>query len=195
MAGEKIYTARVDGGQTEGSKIEIFTNAPPQFMGIVMKRLFERWIEFAQGKRIIEFGGLKHPTGKYASSITYKTYGASRVMINADETKAPEAKWIEWGHRRYDMKENASLVGRSFPMHRMEGYPGFNVAANLAKLSFPSKGRAPKLWAKIRSASFTGFARIGKNSRPDSWIIPAMPAYHPALILAQLAAMELERGF
>ena len=192
---QTLYNTRVEGGESAGSIIEIYTDAPPQFMGLIMQRLFERWIEFARGQRNLDFGGLSHPTGKYAASISYKKFGETRVMIEANEAKAPEAKWIEWGHRRYDMKQNPNLVGRTFPMHRMGGYNGYNVAQNLAKLNLPSKGHAPKLWAKARAASSTGFAKLGKNAPADSWVIPEMKAYHPALILAKLAGIELSRGF
>jgi hypothetical protein len=46
------------------------------------------------------------------------------------------------------------------------------------------------MWAEMRRSERAGYASIGPNSPPDSWVIPAMPAYSTAAILqAQAEAM------
>lgn len=165
---------------------DVFTDLDPDHLNKVGHEIYLKWLDFATG--MTELGGrrISNPTGKYASSIRYRRYGASRVAIVADENVAPEARILETGHKPIDMLEHLAM-GAVYPMHRGTGGAGAYVGGG---------ARAKKMWASTRAAGFSGFAST-PNSRGargasntsgtgPAWTIPAMPAYSPAFILAEL---------
>ncbi len=148
------------------------TNLSPEQVSAVGTEVFKQWLEFAMGARSLGGQMLKHPTGRYAASISYAQTGAARVSIFANPAVAPEASILETGHTRFDLKTKFEKY-RAYPMHR-----GSGGAPTLQT----------RMWATARQKSSTGFASIGDASPADSWILPAMLAYSPARILADLAA-------
>ncbi len=163
---------------------EVQTDLPAWAVSQISLEIFRMWVNFAQGAETLGGRRIMYPTGRYASSIRSQALGVATVAIAADEDVAPEAAWIESGHKPYDMKK-ALMRGRGYPMHRMPGAgPG-----GLARTGYTGPISSRKtMWAAARGSEFNGFASIGPNAPADSWIIPAMPAYSPALNLAIVAA-------
>lgn len=164
------------------SEIEIHSDLDPKVVNKIAMYIFGLWIDFALGK--IALGGRKivYPTGRYAASIQYKTEGSAIVGIYADEGIAPEAGILEKGHGPYDLKTRLG-PGR-YPIH------GFRFGGGQTPVGRVGASGRPTLlkrfmWTRMRNSTFSGFASIGPNSDPDSWIVPAMPAYAPAAILAR----------
>jgi len=154
-----------------------------------------------------------HPTGRYAASISMRRYGSRRgsrgpgqvpirtinhVAIIADESLAPEAAILETGHGPIDMLQHLS-PGRSYPIFGDAQTPSAVSGASFPTSSY-GRSRVRKMWAVSRQ--LTGFRRTpsasgGRKASNTSgtgkaWTIPAMPAYHPAQILADLVR---EYGF
>lgn len=173
---------------------DVFTDLDPEHLNKVGHEIFLKWLDFATG--MTELGGkrIANPTGKYASSIRYRRYGAARVAIVADENVAPEARILETGHKPIDMLEHLAM-GTAYPIHRGTGGAGAYVGGG---------ERAKKMWAAARRAGFSGFAstpnsRAGRGPANSSgtgpaWTIPAMPAYSPAFILAELVRQQYGVG-
>jgi hypothetical protein len=164
---------------------DIFTNLPPQQVSRIAVEIFSLWVDFALGRASIGGKKLIYPTGRYAASISYHFTGESSVAFVAT---APEADILEHGHPSIDLKQK--LRPGHYLMHRtgpgkpsMRSSRGSGLTANVA------------MWAKMREQSASGFATLGPNSPPGSWIIPAMPAYSTAAILAaQARSMAARMG-
>jgi len=167
---------------------EVKTNLPPEAVNALGLEIFTAWVEFAMGQRAVDGKMLAYPTGRYASSISYRREGEATVAIIADEAVAPAARWIEEGHGEVDLKAKLEW-GRGYPMHREQ------LSRPVAGLRRRGGGMAdgkPSMWATARAADVHGFASIGPDSPADSWIIPAMPAYHPARTFAALARAQAQ---
>jgi hypothetical protein len=158
---------------------EIHTDLDPQTLSAVGLEIYWQWLAFALGS--IELGGykIKHPTGRYAGAITYKKTGTSMVTIAVDESKAPEAGYLEEGHDPYDMKNR--FGGRKMKLKRgaegdwgSKGYGAPNILAGNREIR-----------AKIRNQGFTGYRTVALPGKPG-WVIPRMRAYAPAQHLADL---------
>lgn len=177
MARLPTYTATV----TEKSRGDyvVRTNLPPDKLSDLSVQVFRRWLEFALGLTEMNGHKLKHPTGKYASSLTYRQTGRASVQVFANEQTAPHANAIETGHTAIDMKQHLDM-GRVYPMHGFDRpYPSMG--------DYAGPSGKPIMWAYNRIQGFTGFARVG----PSGWVIPPMPAYSPAKILSDLVANEI----
>jgi hypothetical protein len=162
----------------EDTEYVVETNLSPEQVSAVGVEVFRQWLEFAMGTRSLGGQMLKHPTGRYAAAISYAQVGEAKVSILADPGVDPVASILETGHERFDLKTKF-LKGRSYPMHRGSGgAPTLNA----------------RMWAQARRNTSTGYASIGDNSPADSWILPAMPAYSPARLLAELAAKMGREG-
>lgn len=165
---------------------DIFTDLDPDALNAVGLDIFRRWTEFALGGASLGGKMLMNPTGRYASSISYRKYGVARVAIIADEKIAPEASILETGHGPIDMLQ-AYTPGRVYKMGRSDG-----------AVAHVGMRQGPKVWAQLRHAANSGTARMPMTRRPGKmntsgtgpeWTIPEMPAYAPAKILAELAAL------
>lgn len=156
------------------------TDLPPEQLSALALDVFTKWVEFALGSLALGNKKLIYPTGRYAASIEFRQEGETSIAIVAS---APEAEIIETGHGSVDLKTKLQM-GRAYPMHRPTGaVPG----VRLRRVGAGPPSMRPRMWAELHRQTESGFASIGANSPPDSWIIPAMPAYSPALILAAQA--------
>jgi len=165
------------------------TNLPPEAVNQIGVEIYLKWLDFALGHTALNGKKLIYPTGRYAASITFKQENAWTVAIVADEAIAPHASIIEQGHGPIDLKTRL-MRGRAYPMHRAVGRtPG----TSLRRIGSGPPSTRPRMWAEVRAREFSGLASIGPNSSPDSWIIPAMPAYSPALVLAAMAKQMASR--
>lgn len=162
------------------------TNLPPAAVTSIGVEIFLMWLDFAMGGSALNGKKIHYPSGRYAASISIKQVDPNTVAIVADENIAPEAAILETGHRSFDMKTVSSLSGRALPMHRPTGAV---AGVPLKRIGAGPKGAGPKpsMWAEVRGREGSGFASFGPNSAPDSWIIPPMAAYSPALTLSVLA--------
>ncbi len=148
--------------------------------------IFVRWVDFALGNTALGNKRLVYPSGRYAASIQYRQEGAATIAISAT---APEADIIEYGHRAVDLKTKLTM-GKTYKMHRPTGYtPG----TRLRRIGASPASMKPQMWAELHASEASGFARLGPNSPPGSWIIPPMMAYSPAMVLAAQAQREADR--
>lgn len=162
------------------------TNLPPDQLTQIAVEVFAKWVEFALGAIALGNKRLVYPTGRYAASIEYRQEGETSIAIVAS---APEAEIIESGHGPVDLKTKLQH-GRAYPMHRPVGVtPG----TRLRRIGAGPPSLKPRIWAELHQQTESGFASIGPGSAPDSWIIPAMPAYSPAMILAAQAQAEARK--
>ena len=168
------------------------TNLPPEAINAIGLIIFAKWLDFAMGHSVLNGKRLLYPSGKYAASISYRKEGEAAVAIVADEDMAPEAGILEQGHGPVDLKTRLQR-GRAYPMHRFSLGGMFGLdPAGLRRVGSGPPSTKPAMWAQVRMREFSGFASIGKDSDADSWIIPAMPAYSPALVLAAQAKQMVQ---
>jgi hypothetical protein len=177
---------------------DIFTNLPPQQVSRIAVEIFALWVDFALGRASIGGKKLIYPTGRYAASISYHFTGESSVAFVAT---APEAGILEHGHPSIDLKQK--LRPGHYLMHRPPGItPGTSlrrIGAGPAPSAQAARGsgifKRAAMWAEMRQSERSGFATLGPNSPPGSWVIPSMPAYSTAAILAaQARAMAARMG-
>lgn len=164
----------------------IHTNLDSEGVNRVGLAIFAEWLSFALGQSALGGKMLAYPTGRYAASLQYKTIGEATVAIIADEKTAPEAAILETGHMSFDMKTRL-IAGKPYRMHRRIGSNKLTRALGLRRIGAGPPSLHPRMWAQVRNMTNTGFASFGPNSDPDSWIMPAMPAYAPALLLSRMA--------
>jgi len=162
------------------------TDLPPDELNRLGLEIYAKWRDFALGKTALPNGKrLIAPAGRYAASLQYKREGEAAVAIIADEAIAPEARWLEEGHGAVDLK-TILQHGKPYAMH------GTGIKASSRPKAGPP-GKMMAMWVQTRSSRFSGFASIGPNSDPDSWIIPAMAAYSPARTFAAMASAMARR--
>lgn len=172
--------------------INVYTDLDPQALSDVGLRAFQLWVAFALGEDDIGGKVLKHPTGRYASSISFRRYGQSHVAIISDEKLAPEGVILEKGHGAIDLK-NYLRRGRAYPMHRGGagewGSAGYGAPVLAATAAARRTGKRRNIWGQVRAAGFSGFASVGKTG----WVIPPMPAFSPAQHLSDLIKQHYGR--
>lgn len=149
------------------------TNLGPGELNRLALEIYKQWVAFALGERDLGGRTLKFPTGKYAASIKIRKDSDSSYCVFADDS-LPEAGILEVGHPRFDLKTKFQK-GRAYPMHT------------------GALGGRGELSGTAGYTNFNGYASIGPNS--TGWILPTMPAYSPAKILAQLARNTVKAGY
>jgi hypothetical protein len=173
--------------------LNVYTDLMPEALTAIGIEIYRLWIAFALGGFRLGGNIVMHPTGRYASSISFRRFGRSHIAIIADPQIAPEAAILERGHAPIDMKTKLRQ-GQAYPMHRGEpghyGSAGYGRAILAIGPRARASGRQRNIWAAPRSAGFSGFATVGKTG----WVIPAMRAFAPAQHLADLARDHFGRG-
>ena len=189
-------------------RIDIYADLKPAELNAVGLAMFKIWTEFALGQRRLGGRKLKQPTGTYASALRFEASGKNHVAVIVDEGKAPHAKVIEHGHRQVDLLDHVA-PGRAIPMYRTQfsEVPGGSVRFNINPQT-GKRGRAVSAGV-MRSGGFvptlTGIVRAPKSrselagrrntsGRGPAWTIPAMPAYSPARLIAQLFAKKVSEA-
>lgn len=166
---------------------DVWTDADEAGVTEIAVAIAKKWIAFAMGEDQINGMHIANPTGRMASSISIEKISPLHIAIVSDEEMAPESKFLEEGHARYDMK--SKFLGRVFPLHRGTGEPILNSTFG---------GRANNVWASPRAEGFNGMARVPTHITPEneaSWIIPAMPAWSPVMHLVALAQRGVNMMF
>jgi hypothetical protein len=181
----------------------VYTDLDPSALTEVAMETYRLWLAFALGNGEIGGKTLAYPSGRYAASISWKKEGAAHIAIIADETIAPEAKWIEEGRAQVDMK--AAMLGkgntrtsssgsryRAIPIRRNAVPPKFDVGdivTSNAGERLPV--RTARMWSKPRQrVNLDHFATMSDAPGSSPWVVPAMAAYSPAAILADLIRNE-----
>lgn len=152
---------------------QVRTNLGPGELNRLTMEIFRVWMSFAMGEGSLNGKTLKYPTGKYAASIKVSKQSDLSYAIIADDS-VPEAGILEVGHPRFDLKTKFQK-GRGYPINT----PAFNNFRGEVGLT-------------AGYSTFNGYASIGPDSK--GWILPPMPAYAPAKILAQLARQAVKAG-
>lgn len=183
---------------------DVYTDLDPDTLTNVAMETYRLWLQWALGEAQIGGKVLKHPSGRYAAALSWKRIGASHIAIIADETIAPEAQWLEEGKAQTDMK--AAMLGkghtrtsasghryRVIPIRKTSRPPRFDIASIVGSNAgerVPA-GKA-KMWARPRPhTNADHFATMSDKPGASDWMIPAMPAYSPAALLAQLLSQKV----
>lgn len=172
---------------TKGITFVVRTNLPPHAVNFIGQYVYALWVGFAMGREVLNGKRLIYPTGRYAASIRFQKEGEAAIAVFADEEVAPEAAILESGHGPVDLKTKLEH-GRPYPLHRFRG----GGAGGLRRSGGGPPSMKPAVWADIRAGDFSGVASIGPNSPPDSWIIPSMTPYSPALTIAAMMRQMLK---
>ena len=181
---------------------EVNTDLDPMALTELAIVTFQKWVSFALGKESIGGNRLMHPTGRYAASMSYKQTGVSTVAIIADEKLAPEGGWIESGRAGFSLKDKmlqGKNVRRSKAGYLYRWIP-INKGTDSLAHAFRVKAHSPvskQIWASIREKAGKGnveFALMSNKPGSASWIIPPMPAYSPAKILADAIREQYGAG-
>ena len=189
----------------------ITTDLPPEAVNQVGRYIAAKWVAFALGSESLNNRRIIYPSGRYAAAIKYKNTGFSEFTIAVPENMKtlPEALMLESGHGEIDLKKKLQQ-GKAYKMHResvdTNRGPGrrttpegllrtsFNTTLNATQMRRTrSTGKRAMMYIEMRKADATGYASFGPNSKPESWIIPAMPAYSPSKVLADLAVQAAQR--
>lgn len=187
-------------------RIDVYSDLDTAELNTVGLAMFAIWSEFAMGQRKLGGRMLREPTGTYQSSLRYEVYGKRHVAVISDTSIAPHAKFIESGHRAFDMLAYLRPSGR-YPIRRSgftadAGGRQFNVNLSTGRRA---RGRGSGL---VRSGRFvpsvTGIVRAPRNraelggrlntsKRGPAWTVPAMPAYSPTRLIMGLFAQRVAR--
>lgn len=186
---------------------DVYTDLDPVELGNLAAETFFVWLKFAMGQATLGGKKLKHPSGRYASAISWKRTGVASVAIIADEDAIPEVGAIEYGHPATSMKDH--MLGGGNTHISKDGYmyrtiplrpdqwrdkpPEFNRSMVVDTLSGGRlrKGLA-KMWAQPRPWVDPKSRFRTMSDRPGSspWIIPVFHPYAPGKILADILREE-----
>lgn len=187
-----------------GLSFAIKSDLTPDMTNELLLDTFHRWVAFALGLTSIGGHTLKDPSGRYASAITAeRDEDGYIVAIHIDDSAegAKQAKLIEHGHKRFSIKQvMLGKRGGGSLRIRLRQAPtapgGYKISGgNIGPMTRGGSTRFTKALGKVwagnyRKAPRSGFVTMADDGK-DNWIIPAMPAYHPAYILQQSLPPEL----
>jgi hypothetical protein len=181
---------------------DVYTDLDPKYLTEVAIATFEAWLSFALGKSSLGGKTLKFPSGRYAASLSWKKTGNSTVSIMSDEGVSPESNWIESGAPSHSMRDamlggagtKTSAAGyeyRVIPIRQDASAPtGAPQIVGNPKTGQRMSAKGKRAWAQPRAASNPDhFAVMSNAPGASEWIVPAMPAYAPAMILSQLISI------
>jgi hypothetical protein len=181
------------------------TNLSPDELTDVAIATYVKWLAWAIGDGSLLGKTLKHPSGRYASSISWRRTGIATVAIIADESIAPEATWLEKGASAHSMRD--AMLGEGNTKTDKQGYR-YRVIPIRKDGAFPSiTGNTPsveqtyngggltaklgKIWSRpVPHTDASHYAVMSDRPGASAWNVPAQPAYAPAAILAALLRLE-----
>jgi hypothetical protein len=187
---------------------EVMTDLDPEALTQVAIETYAKWLDWALGKGSLLGMTMKHPSGRYAASLSWKRTGASSVAIIADEKIAPEALWIEEGASAHSMKEamlgkgNTKVDAQGYRYRvipiRKDGYFPQGTDANPEVVQTPTGGgisaATGKIWSrKAPAIDASHYAVMSDRPGASDWIVPAQAPYAPGAILASLLKQEFGR--
>jgi hypothetical protein len=179
----------------------VYTNLNPEEITEIAVSVFKQWLEWSLGKGSLGGKTIMHPSGRYAASLSWRKTGVASVAIIADESIAKEALFFETGTVAHSMRD--SMLGSRMTKRGADGYryrvipirkdsasPG--IGAALAAVVGGAKGQHmskgfKKIWAAPVPYTNPGeYVTMSDKPGSSDWMVPAMPAYSPAAILASL---------
>jgi len=181
------------------------TSLNPEQLTAVAIETYAKWLAWAIGKASFLGMKLKHPSGRYAASISWKRTGAATVAIIADESISPEALWIEEGAASHSMRD--AMLGQGNTKTDAEGYR-YRVIPIRNDGSFPSAtGSTPattqspfgggltskmgNMWSRaVPHVDASHYAVMSDRPGSSDWIVPTQAPYAPGAILAALLKQE-----
>lgn len=183
---------------------DVFTDLDPQQLTQVAVETYYKWLQFAVGDAEIGGKKLKHPTGRYAASLSWKKTGVAKVAIIADESVAEEVGILESpdGRGAYSMKDKMLVMGlpgvhmshdgflyRRIPLRPDQWAPKPSITADILISDSNGerlRGSIGRMWARARPHVDANSRIRTMSSRLGSprWVIPTMPVYAPGAILA-----------
>lgn len=188
---------------------DVYTNLDPLQLSEIASETFFKWLKFALGQEELNGKKLAHPSGRYASSISWRRTGMAKVSIIADEEAIPEAGAIEYGHPATSMKDHMLFGGaaklskqgylyRVIPLRPDQWRPTPTLSQNML-VDTLSGGRLRKgvarMWATPRPSTDGGSRFVTMTNKPGSspWIVPEFHPYAPAQFLAEVLQQEFGR--
>ena len=181
---------------------EVMTDLAPEMLTELAAETYRAWLLFALGKEEIGGRTLANPSGRYAASISWKRTGESSIAIIADERMAPEAGWVETGRKAFSMKakmlrspgtkrSKAGYRYRVIPISNTKLTPSLDLSRIVSSPNGESvPAKASRMWTRAwRASRHTGsanFTTMTDKPGTSAWVVPSMPAYSPAAILAEL---------
>jgi len=174
----------------------------PQELTELASETFFAWIKWALGQSSLDGKKLAHPSGRYASAITWKKTGVAKVSVIADEDAIPEVGAIEYGHPAVSLRDSM-LFGanvrmskdgyayRYIPLRPNQWRPTPTLQANMA-VGSSTGGRlragVARMWAQPRPwvDKNSNFRTMSNRPGSSPWIIPEFHPYAPGKILADI---------
>ena len=184
--------------------IDVYSDLPQEMLNEVMVETYRKWVMFALGKKTLNGRKLKHPSGRYAESIRVENQPGNVVAVFSD---SPIADVIEKGHKTFNLRDKMLQSGKAKTTKDGSRYRYIPIAS-YGKNSFTEpQGTAyltrllgagvdgkgiKQLWGKMYKKE--GPIRVMSSKQgPSAWQIPAMVAYSPAQIFADLLQKKYGR--
>lgn len=187
---------------------DVYTNLDPQQLTEIASETFFVWMQFALGKEALNGHKILHPSGRYASALSWRRTGVARVSIIADEDSIPEVGAIEYGSAAADIKAamlNGGHVSKEGYRYRViplrpdqwRDTPLLSASMLIQRVgSGGLRSRVVKMWAKARPFVDPNSRFRTMTDRPGSspWIVPEFHPYAPAKFLADIINEQFGRG-
>lgn len=187
----------------------VYTNLDPLQLSELAAETFFVWLKFALGEQALGGKKLAHPSGRYASAISWKRTGVAQVAIIADEDAIREVGAIEYGHPATSMKDHMLYGGnarlskegymyRVIPLRPDQWRPTPTLQPDMV-VDTVTGGRLRKgvarMWAQPRPwvDPKSRFRTMSNKPGSSPWIIPEFKPYAPGQILAELLQQEFGR--
>lgn len=189
---------------------DVYTNLDPQQLNEIASETFFVWMQFALGRETLNGHKLIHPSGRYASALSWRRTGVARVSIIADEDSIAEVGAIEYGRASADIKD--AMLGEGNTHTSKDGFqyrviplrpdqwrstPVLSVTSLLQREGRGGlRSRVVKMWAKARPYVDSNSRFRTMSNRPGSspWIVPEFHPYVPAKFLADILTEQFGRG-
>lgn len=188
---------------------DIYTDMDPQQLSELASETFYLWLKFALGQQALGGKKINHPSGRYASAISWRKTGVAKVSIFADEDAIPEVGAIEYGRPEIDLKSKmlyggAAHVSKQGYLYRVlplrpdqwRDTPTLSPGMVLDTMT-GGKVRAgvKRMWASARPYvdKKSRFRTMTNAPGSSPWRIPEFHPYAPAAILADLLDQQFGR--
>jgi hypothetical protein len=188
---------------------DVYTDLDPTQLSELASETFYAWLKFALGQQAIGGKKLAHPSGRYASALSWRRTGVAKVSIIADEDAIQEVGAIEYGHPAIDLKSKMLFSGgakmskdgyfyRIIPLRPDQWRPIPTLTSGMV-IDTLGGGRLRKsvgrMWAQARPYVDQGSRFRTMTNRPGSspWLIPEFHPYAPAKILSELLDEQFGR--
>lgn len=185
---------------------DVYTDLDPLQLSELAAETFFAWLKFALGQQALEGKRLLHPSGRYASALSWRRTGVAKVSVIADEDAIREVGAIEYGHPATSMKDKMLYGGKAhlskegylyrvIPLRPDQWRPTPTFAPNMV-VDNMGGGRLrrgiARMWAKPRPwiDPKSRFRTMSNKPGSSPWVIPEFHPYAPGKILADILRQE-----